>query len=112
MRIHQGSNPVVHPPNPLDGPPSNEELLTRLPGSITNKIQGLRNRQGAIKMRIMTLMLAGSLAIFLAGGEAFAAKRISGVSNPDHNSYQSAAGSCGGSAACYRSGSQKSQKKH
>jgi hypothetical protein len=63
-------------------------------------------------MRIMTLVLAGTLAIFLAGGEAFAAKRTSGVSNPDHNSYQSAAQSCGGSASCYRSGSQKSQKKH
>ena len=59
-------------------------------------------------MRIMTLALAGTLAIFLAGGDAFAAKRISsGVSNPDRNSYQSAAGSCGGSASCYKSGAKK-----
>jgi hypothetical protein len=63
-------------------------------------------------MRIMTLALAGTLAIFLAGSDAFAAKRISGASNPDHNSYQSAAGSCGGSAQCYKSGGQKTQKKH
>jgi len=63
-------------------------------------------------MRITTIVLAGTLAIFLAGGEAFAAKRTSaGISNPDHNSYQSAAGVCGGSASCYKSGSQKSQKK-
>jgi hypothetical protein len=61
-------------------------------------------------MRIMTLALAGTLAIFLAGGEAFAAKRTSGVSNPDRNPYLYTAGSCGGSAACYKSG--KSQKKH
>jgi hypothetical protein len=79
---------------------------------LQNKIQGLRNRKGRIKMRIVTLALAGTLAMFLANGEAFAAKRISGVSNPDHNSYQSAAGVCGGSASCYRSGSQKNQKKH
>jgi hypothetical protein len=58
-------------------------------------------------MRIMTLALAGTLAIFLAGGEAFAAKRTSGVSNPDRNAYQSAAGSCGGSAYCYKSSSKK-----
>jgi hypothetical protein len=58
-------------------------------------------------MRIMTLALAGTLAIFLAGGEAFAAKRTSGVSNPDRNPYQSAAGSCGGSAACYKNGAKK-----
>jgi hypothetical protein len=63
-------------------------------------------------MRVVTIVLAGALAVFLAGGEAFAAKRTSaGISNPDHNSYQSAAGSCGGSASCYKSGSQKSQKK-
>jgi hypothetical protein len=59
-------------------------------------------------MRITTIVLAGVLAVFLAGGEAFAAKRTSaGVSNPDHNSYQSAAGSCGGSAFCYKSGAKK-----
>ena len=58
-------------------------------------------------MRIMTLALAGALAIFLANGEAFAAKRTSGVANPDHNSYQSAAGSCGGSAFCYKSSAKK-----
>ena len=59
-------------------------------------------------MRITTIVLAGTLAVFLAGGEAFAAKRTSaGISNPDHNSYQSAAGSCGGSASCYKSGAKK-----
>ena len=58
-------------------------------------------------MRVIALALASMLAVFLASGDAFAAKRTSaGISNPDHNSYQSAAGSCGGSASCY-----KSQKK-
>jgi hypothetical protein len=62
-------------------------------------------------MRIMTLVLAGTLAIFIAGGQALAAKRSSssGVVNPDRQYYQQA-GSCGGSS-CYRSASQKHQKK-
>jgi hypothetical protein len=62
-------------------------------------------------MRIMTLVLAGALAIFIAGGQAMAAKRISGsgVSNPDRQYYQQI-GSCGG-GSCYRSASQKHQKK-
>jgi hypothetical protein len=62
-------------------------------------------------MRIMTLVLAGALAIFIAGGQAMAAKRInsSGVSNPDRQYYQQA-GSCGG-GSCYRSSTQKHQKK-
>jgi hypothetical protein len=64
-------------------------------------------------MRIITFALAGMLAGFVVQGQAFAAKNSSsGVTNPDRNSYQSAAGSCGGAASCYRSGSQKSQKKH
>ncbi len=63
-------------------------------------------------MRILTLVLAGTLTVFLAGGQALAAKRISnsGVVNPDRQYYQQA-GSCGG-GSCYRSGSQKIQKKH
>jgi hypothetical protein len=62
-------------------------------------------------MRTMTLVLAGTLAIFIAGGQAVAAKRISnsGVANPDRQYYQQA-GSCGG-GSCYRSSSQKHQKK-
>jgi hypothetical protein len=62
-------------------------------------------------MRIMTLVLAGALAIFIAGGQALAAKRTSssGVVNPDRQLYQQA-GSCGG-GSCYRSSSQKHQKK-
>jgi hypothetical protein len=62
-------------------------------------------------MRIMTLVLAGTLAIFIAGGQAIAAKRISnsGVVNPDRQYYQQA-GSCGG-GSCYRSSTQKHQKK-
>jgi hypothetical protein len=62
-------------------------------------------------MRIMTLVLAGALAVFVAGGQALAAKRISnsGVANPDRQYYQQA-GSCGG-GSCYRSASQKHQKK-
>jgi hypothetical protein len=62
-------------------------------------------------MRTMTLVLAGTLAIFIAGGQAIAAKRISnsGVVNPDRQYYQQA-GSCGG-GSCYRSSSQKHQKK-
>ncbi len=62
-------------------------------------------------MRIMTLVLAGALAVFIAGGQAVAAKRISnsGVANPDRQLYQQA-GSCGG-GSCYRSSTQKHQKK-
>jgi hypothetical protein len=62
-------------------------------------------------MRVMTLALAAALTVFVAGGQALAAKRISnsGVANPDRQLYQSA-GSCGG-GSCYRSSSQKHQKK-
>jgi hypothetical protein len=61
-------------------------------------------------MRGMALALASMLAVFVADSQAFAAKRSSSVANPDRQYYQGA-GSCGGSAACYRSGSQ-SKKKH
>jgi hypothetical protein len=62
-------------------------------------------------MRVMTLVLAATLTVFVAGGQALAAKRISssGVANPDRQTYQQA-GSCGG-GSCYRSSSQKHQKK-
>jgi hypothetical protein len=59
-------------------------------------------------MRVMALAIVSVLAVFTADGQAFAAKRSSG--NPDRNYYQSAAGSCGGNAYCYRSGSHS--KKH
>jgi hypothetical protein len=58
----------------------------------------------------MTLVLAGALAVFIAGGQAVAAKRTtSGISNPDKNSYQSAAESCGGSASCYKAAKKKTK---
>ena len=62
-------------------------------------------------MRVTTLVLAGMLTVLLAGGDALAAKRTSssGVANPDRQLYQQA-GSCGG-GSCYRSSSQKHQKK-
>ena len=64
-------------------------------------------------MRVMALALASMLAVFVADSQAFAAKRgSSSVANPDRNYYQSAAGVCGGSAFCYRSGSHKHSKKH
>jgi hypothetical protein len=64
-------------------------------------------------MRVMALALASMLAVFVADSQAFAAKRGSAsYGNPDRNYYQSAAGVCGGSASCYRSGSQKHPKKH
>jgi hypothetical protein len=58
-------------------------------------------------MRIMTFALAATLAIFIAGGQALAAKRISssGVVNPDRQYYQSA------ETRFYRSSSQKHSKK-
>jgi hypothetical protein len=64
-------------------------------------------------MRVMALVLASMLAVFVVDGQAFAAKRTgsSGVANPDRQYYQGA-GSCMGAASCYRSGSQKHQKKH
>jgi hypothetical protein len=59
-------------------------------------------------MRIMTLVLAGALTIFIAGGQALAAKRISnsGVVNPDRQYYKGAE-TCGGGAACYRAPKKK-----
>jgi hypothetical protein len=59
-------------------------------------------------MRIMTLVIAGTLAIFIAGGQALAAKRISGsgVTNPDRQYYKGAE-TCGGGAACYRAPKKK-----
>jgi hypothetical protein len=59
-------------------------------------------------MRIMTLVLAGALTIFIAGGQALAAKRISnsGVANPDRQYYKGAE-TCGGGAACYRAPKKK-----
>ncbi len=63
-------------------------------------------------MRVMMLALTGVVAIGFGYSEAFAAKRISGsTTNPDRQYYQGAA-TCGGGAACYRSGGQKSQKAH
>ncbi len=61
-------------------------------------------------MRIMTLVLAGTRAIFIAGGQALAAKRISssGVVNPDRQYYKGAE-TCGGSAACYRAPKKKTK---
>jgi hypothetical protein len=62
-------------------------------------------------MRVMALALAGVLSVFVADSQAFAAKSRSSVANPDRQYYQGA-GSCGGSAYCYRSGSKKHSKKH
>jgi hypothetical protein len=60
-------------------------------------------------MRIMTLVLAAALTVFIAGGQALAAKRISnssGVANPDRQYYKGAE-TCGGGAACYRAPKKK-----
>jgi hypothetical protein len=62
-------------------------------------------------MRVMALALASMLAVFAADSQAFAAKRGASY-NPDRDYYQSAAGVCGGSASCYRSGHQKHHKTH
>jgi hypothetical protein len=61
-------------------------------------------------MRVMTLMLAGMLAVLLAGGQALAAKRTSssGVVNPDRQYYKGAE-TCGGNAACYRAPKKKTK---
>jgi hypothetical protein len=62
-------------------------------------------------MRVMALALASMLAVLFVDGQAFAAKKSSGVANPDRQYYQGAARGCGGGAYCYRSGSQKHSKK-
>jgi hypothetical protein len=101
MSVHRGSIPVVQVANLLDGSPS-----------IANKVQELgKSAKGDIEMRIMTFVLVATVACFIAGGQALAAKRTSssGVVNPDRQLYQQA-GSCGG-GSCYRSSSQKHQKK-
>jgi hypothetical protein len=60
-------------------------------------------------MRVMALVLGSMLVVFAAYSQAAAARYSS---NPDRNYYQRAAGVCGGSASCYRSGSHKHPKKH
>ena len=59
-------------------------------------------------MRIMTLVLAATLTVFIAGGQALAAKRSgsSGVTNPDPAVLQGSE-TCGGGAACYRAPKKK-----
>ena len=58
-------------------------------------------------MRIMTFVLAATLTVFIAGGQALAAKKISGgsssVANPDRQLYQT----CGGGSSCYRAQKKK-----
>ena len=62
-------------------------------------------------MRVIALVLTGLLAVCVADGQALAAKRnsVSQTVNPDRQDYQSAV-TCGGGAACYRSGSKKQHK--
>jgi hypothetical protein len=62
-------------------------------------------------MRVIGFVITAIIAVVIAQGEALAAKRVAATSNPDRQYYQGA-GSCGGAASCYRSGSQKSQKMH
>jgi hypothetical protein len=61
-------------------------------------------------MRVLSLVLASMLAVFVVGSQAFAAKRSSGVANPDRQYYAGAERGCGGGAYCYRRGSHS--KKH
>jgi hypothetical protein len=61
-------------------------------------------------MRVMALALASMLAVFTADSQAFAAKRSSGVANPDRQFCAGAERGCGGGAYCYRSGSHKHPK--
>jgi hypothetical protein len=61
-------------------------------------------------MRVLALVIASMLAVFAADSQALAAKRSSGVANPDRQYYAGAARGCGGGAYCYRSGSES--KKH
>jgi hypothetical protein len=62
-------------------------------------------------MRIMALVLASALAVCFMDPASAATKRPAGAANPDKSAYPASAG-CGGSGYCYRSGSQKIQKKH
>lgn len=63
-------------------------------------------------MRIIALVLAGALAVCFMDPASAATKRSTGTAtaNPDRSAYPASAG-CGGSGYCYRSGSQKIQKK-
>jgi hypothetical protein len=111
MHVHRGSNPVVHLPNLLDG-----SLRIKAPefgyrDPLQTKIQELEIAKGEIKMRIMTLVLAATLTVFIAGGQALAAKRTSGslgITNPDRQYYKGAE-TCGGGAACYRAPKKKAK---
>jgi hypothetical protein len=86
---------------------SYEEFLAFVAGSLNEVQNGKLVRE--ITMRIMALVVGSTLMVFAAYSQAAAARY---TSNPDRNYYQSAAGSCGGAASCYRSGSLKHQKKH
>jgi hypothetical protein len=61
-------------------------------------------------MRVLAPVIASMLAVFATDSQALAAKRSSGVANPDRQYYAGAARGCGGGAYCYRSGSES--KKH
>jgi hypothetical protein len=63
-------------------------------------------------MRIIALVLAGALAVCFMDPAFAATKRSTGSqnANPDRGPYP-ASSSCEG-VSCYRSGSQKIQKKH
>jgi hypothetical protein len=64
-------------------------------------------------MRVVALVFASMLAVFAANSQVFAAKSsAAATTNPDRQYYQGAARGCGGGAYCYKSGSQKHQKKH
>jgi hypothetical protein len=62
-------------------------------------------------MRLIALVLASALAVCFVDPASAATKRSAGVANPDKSTYPASA-NCGGSGYCYRSGSQKIQKKH
>jgi hypothetical protein len=84
-----------------------EDFLPSVAGSL-NEVQDWKISR-EITMRVMALVLGSMLMVIAAYSQAAAARYSS---NPDRNYYQSAAGVCGGSASCYRSGSQKHHKKH
>jgi hypothetical protein len=69
------------------------------------------HRTKEIFMRIMTIVLASTLAVCFMGPASAATKRSVGAqaANPDRSALPNSAG-CGGSGYCYRSGSQKIQK--
>ena len=80
---------------------------------VVRKPLNLQRRWRTTFMRMIAFVLAGALAVCFMDPASAATKRsaASASANSDKSAYPASA-NCGGSGYCYRSGTQKIQKKH